>query len=169
MKEQNMASGLFWTLFKNVVVTFAVTAAIVSCTADGNRGTLQRDRDLDNQFMRYEVVPDHRYYYSGGYGKPNAILGIHKDYQLVSDLWQSIEISSVQLEKWIRTIDPEDYRGTAGYFAAYILNPEGERVGIWYSIQSTTRINFIDGNKIEVFTPSLHQPEPGQGRMRRGF
>jgi len=80
-----------------------------------------------------------------------------------------VEISSAQLEKWIRTIDPEDYRGPVGYFAAYILNPAGERVGFWYSIQDTTRINFLEGNKIKVFTPDLHQPEPGAGRMRRRF
>ncbi len=147
----------------------AVLCVLAGCTASGNRRSLQRDRDLDNQFLRYEVVPDHRYYSSGGYDKPNAILGIHKDYELLSNLWRPVPISSAQLEKWIRTIAPEDYRGTAGYFAAYIINPEGKRVGIWYSIQSTTTINFLEGNKIEVETPSLWQPddEPILRRRRR--
>ena len=28
---------------------------------------MDRDRDLDNMFLSYEVLPDHRYYTSGGY------------------------------------------------------------------------------------------------------
>jgi hypothetical protein len=122
-------------------VISALAGVLAGCAAGPNNGTLQRDRDLDNQFLAYEVVPDHKYYFSGGYAKPNAILGIHKDYQLVSDLWQPVEISSGQLERWIRTIAPENYRGTAGYF----------------------------GNKIEVNTPNLHQPEAEGGRRRGRF
>jgi len=147
--------GLFLTLF-----SAATLLLVVGCTAGANRGSLQRDRDLDNQFLRYEVVPDHHYYFSGSHDKPNAILGIHKDYELVSTLWQPVQISSEQLEKWIRFIAPESYRGTGAYYGAYILDPEGKRVGFWYSMQGTTTIKFPGGNKIEVYTPQLQQQKP---------
>jgi hypothetical protein len=162
MKVKGVNTSWVWARVVVFSLFFAATLLLVGCTAGANRGSLQRDRDLDNQFLRYEVVEDHNYYFSGGYDKPNAILGIHKDYELVSDLWQPVQISSAQLEKWIRFIAPESYRGTGGYFAAYILNPEGKRVGFWYSVQSTTTIKFLEGNKIEVYTPELqqHKPEP---------
>ena len=169
MHRKSVNENSVWAGLLVCIAISAVICALAGCTASASRGSLQRDRDLDNQFLRYEVVPDHRYYSSGGYDKPNAILGIHNDYELVSNLWQPVPISSAQLEKWIRTIAPEDYRGRVGYFAAYILDPDGKRVGIWYSIQSTTTINFLEGNRIEVDTPNLWQPddEPILRRWRR--
>jgi hypothetical protein len=144
------------------LATFAASLIfilILSGCAGGNYGTLQRDRELDRMFLTYQVLPDHNYYTSGGYDKPNAILGIHKDYQMVTDLWQSIpNVNSAQIQKWIRTIAPEDRGIGHDYFAYYILDPEGKQVGIWYSIQSSTVVKFLEGNKIEVYTPELIQP-----------
>ena len=166
MKVKGVVTSWVWA---RVLVFSLFSAAVlmhVGCSIDGNRGSLQRDRELDNLFLQYEVVQDHNYYFSGGYDKPNAILGIHKDYELVSDLWQPVQISSAQLEKWIRFIAPETHRGTGAYFAAYILDPEGKRVGFWYSVQSTTTIKFLEGNKIEVYTPDLLQHKPGPILLR---
>lgn len=146
------------------LVLSTVIAALVGCATTGDRGTLQRDRDLNNSILAYEVLPDHNYYFSGGFGRPNAILAIHKDYQLVSDLWQSVQVDSGQMQKWISAIAPHAIPGPSGYFAAYILDPDGNRVGFWYSIQSTTTIRFLEGNKIEIFTPSLDQPMEGSKR-----
>ena len=147
-----------------VVVTIAAIIMISGCAGSGSRGTMKRDQALNQQFLSYQVLPDYTYYFSGGYDKPEAILGIHKDYQLVPGLWQSTQISSAQLEKWIKTISPEDYK-RGGYFAAYILDPDGKRAGIWYSIQDSTTVKFPGDNRIEVYTPDLFQS--GGGRMRR--
>ena len=77
------------------------------CATTSDRGSLQRDRDLNNMITSYEVLPDHNYYFSGSFGRPNAILGIHKDYQLVSNLWQSVQVDSMQMRKWISAIAPD--------------------------------------------------------------
>ena len=151
----------------NLIVCLSLTAVLVilgGCAATGDRGSLQRDRDLNNRILAYEVLPDHNYYFSGGFGRPNAILAIHKDYQLVSDLWQSVQVDSGQMQRWISTISLHAIPGPSGYFAAYILDPGGNRVGFWYSIQSTTTVRFLEGNKIEIFTPSLNQPMEGSRR-----
>jgi hypothetical protein len=147
-----------------VVVIIAVLIMISGCAGSGSHGTMKRDQALNQQFLSFQVLPDYTYYFSGGYDKPEAILGIHKDYQLVPGLWQTAQISSAQLEKWISTISPEDYK-RGGYFAAYILDPDGKRAGIWYSIQNSTTVKFPGENRIEVYTPDLFQS--GGGRMRR--
>jgi hypothetical protein len=157
MYIRNVRTGLIIFLVVTVAGLFA------GCAPSGNYGTLQRSRELDQKFLNYEVLPDYNYFISGVYDKPTAILGIHKDYQLVSDLWEPVQISTAELEKFIQGIDPESYRGTIGYYAAYILDPDGKTVGIWYSIQNTTTVKFLGGNKIEVFTPI---PIPPGGRMR---
>ena len=150
------------TIYIKLVTTVTVVVFLllsnISAFADTQNGKLQRSRDLANLIESYQVIPDHKYYTCGSYDKPNAILGVHKDYQLVSDIWQCIpNVDSTQMEKWIRTISPEDYRA-GGYSAAYILDPSGKKAGFWYSIQDSTLIKFHGEKSIEVYTPDLNQP-----------
>jgi len=163
--------------FKKVSVSFVTLAAAVlalfmlmGCAAGGNYGKLVRDRDLDNMFLNYEVLPDHRYYSTGGYDSPNAILAIHKDYELDNPggLWRPIpNVDSSQMRKWIDTIEPDmNYRGTGSYFAAYIYDPDGKKAGVWYAIESQTTVKFLEGNRIQVYTPELNQD---WNRLNRGF
>ena len=158
MKRKVVNKSSVWTKLIAFYLISAIAVTLVGCAARGNRGTLQRDQELNRMILAYEVLPDHNYYFSGSFDRPNAILGIHKDYQLVSQLWQTVQISSPQLKKWIGTIAPENYRGSTGYFAAYILDPDGKKVGIWYSIQNTTTVEFLEGNKIKVNSPDLYPP-----------
>jgi hypothetical protein len=132
--------------------------ALVNCAASGSRGTLQSDMELNRMILAYKVLPDHNYYHSGSFDRPNAILGIHKDYHLVSQLWKPVQVGSAQLAKWIQSIGPEKYKGQTGYVAAYILNPEGRKVGLWYSIMKNTEVEFLEGNKIKVNSPDLYPP-----------
>lgn len=114
--------------------------------------------ELNRMILAYKVLPDHNYYHSGSFDRPNAILGIHKDYHLVSQLWKPVQVGSAQLAKWIQSIGPEKYKGQTGYVAAYILNPEGRKVGLWYSIMKNTEVEFLEGNKIKVNSPDLYPP-----------
>ena len=84
------------------------------------------------------------------------------------NLWRGIpSVDNAQMKKWIDTIAPEqDYRYSNAYFAAYILNPTGKRVGAWYAIESQTTVKFLEGNKIQVYTPSPAQ-DMGLRRGRR--
>ncbi len=124
-------------------------------------GTLDRDRDLDNLFRNYEVLQDHNYYVSGGYDRPNAILLIHKDYELDNpgNLWVPFPyVDYNQMRKWVYVISSEqDADRSGGYYAAYILDQDGKRVGVWYSVEVFTTVKFLAGNKIQVYTPELNQ------------
>ena len=133
---------------------------LAGCAATGEiYGTVQRDRDLDNQFRSYEVMQDYKYYTSGGYDRPNAILLIHKDYELVNpgNLWVPIpHVDYRQVRKWISVIGSEqDANRTGYYFASYILDQNGQRVGVWYSIGMFATLKFLEGNRILVYTPDL--------------
>jgi len=158
------------TLQKLFLVIAIIPFIFSGCAGTGNYGTLQRDRELDQMFLSYQVLPDYKYYTSGGFDKPNAILGIHKDYRLISDLWKNIpNVDSAQIKKWISTIDPEDRGIGHSYFAYYILDHEGKKVGFWYSIQNFTVVKFLEDNKIEVYTPDLIQPGDEFGDDSRGM
>jgi hypothetical protein len=151
------------------LVAAALALILMAGCAGGNYGKLERNRELDNMFLNYEVLPDHLYYISGGYGKPEAILALHSDYELENtrNLWVSVpNVDYTQMRKWIDTISPEqDYRGTNSYFAAYILDPNGKRVGAWYSIEPLTTVKFLEDNRVQVYTPN-RAPEI---KLNRGF
>jgi len=158
MKRKAVNKRSIWTRLITFFLLSAVTVTLVGCAASNDRGTLQRDQELNRMILAYEIMPEHNYYFSGSFDRPNTILGIHKDYQLVSQLWKKVQISSAQLAKWIGAIAPENYRGSTGYFAAYILDPDGKKVGIWYSIQNTTTVEFLEGNKVKINSPDLYPP-----------
>ena len=159
-----------WNRLSTLLAAILTLFLLIGCAAGGNYGKLDRNRDLVNMFLNYEVLPDHRYYTSGGYDAPDAILAIHKDYELNNsgNLWVPIpNVDYAQMRKWIDTIAPEENYRAGGYFAAYILDPNGKRVGAWYSIQSTTTVKFLEGNKILVYTPDLG-PDLNFRGLRRG-
>jgi hypothetical protein len=149
-----------------VIISLFVLAG---CATGGNFGKTERNRDLDNMFLNYEVLPDHRYYTSGGFDAPDAILAIHRDYELdnTKTYWRVIpNVDYAQMRKWIDTIAPEqNYRYSDAYFAAYILNLDGKRIGAWYSIDTYAKVQFLGGNKILVHTPS---PDLNLRGIRRG-
>ncbi|MDX1775102.1 MAG: hypothetical protein R3297_00815 [Desulfobulbales bacterium] len=154
------------------LITLLTIFLFIGCSG-ANYGKLDRDRDLDNMFLKYEVLTDHRYYISGGYAAPNAIMAIHRDYELYNpgDLWVPVaNVDSLQMRKWIDTIAPEqNYRYANAYFAAYILDPQGERIGAWYSYENFATIKFLDGNRIQVTPPDLFPNiQLQRGRSRRG-
>jgi hypothetical protein len=157
--------------FQKLLLLITVISLLLSgCAGTKKYGTFHLDRELDQMFLSYQVLPDYNYYTSGGYNKPNAILGVHKDYQMVTDFWVSIpNVNSAQIEKWIRTIDPEDIGPGNNYLAYYILDPEGKQVGFWYSIQNYTVVKFLEENKIEVYPPELIQPGDGFDGDGRGM
>ena len=155
----------FFTLLAAIITLFLLAGCV---TTSGNYGKTVRDRDLNNMFLNYEVLPDHNYYTTGGYDKPDAILALHKDYELdnTKTYWRLIpNVDYAQMRKWIDTIAPEqDYRYSNAYFAAYILDPEGKRIGAWYAIDPHATVKFLEGNKILVYAPS---PDLDLRRSRR--
>jgi len=160
MMEKSYTRLSSWERFFFLLASFLTVVLFLGC-ASGNYGKFDRDRDLDNMFLNYEVLPDHRYYTTGGYDAPNAILALHRDYELdnVGNLWVPIpNVNSGQMRKWIDTIAPEqNYRYSGSYFASYILAPDGKRVGAWYSYEDHTTVKFMEGNRIQVYTPQLNK------------
>jgi len=148
------------TLFTIIASTLMLLLLVSSAVAD-IYGTQRIDRNLDNRFRDYEVLQDYNYYTSGGYDRPNAILLIHKDYELDNpgNLWVSIPyVDYNQMRKWVSVISSEqDAKRSGNYYATYLLDQSGNKVGVWYSIEVFATVKFVDGDKILVYTPQLRQ------------
>ena len=133
------------TLFTILVSTLIILLLVSSAVAD-IYGTQRRDRDLDNIFHDYEVLQDYNYYTTGGYDKPNAILLIHKDYELNNpkNLWVPIpNVDNNQIRKWVSVISSEqDAERSSDYYATYLFNQNGKKVGVWYSVEVFATVKF---------------------------
>ena len=62
-----------------------------------------------------------------------------------------------QKRKWISVISTEQDFNTSSNYAAYILDQNGTRVGVWYSAETFATVKFLEGNKILVYTPDVNQ------------
>ena len=62
------------SLTSPVVILF-ITVTIVFGGCAENYGRLQRSAEVDKIFKTYRVLPDHRYYFTGPEGRPDAIMG----------------------------------------------------------------------------------------------
>ena len=75
------------------------------------------------------------------------------------NLWTPIPyVDYEQMRKWVSVISSEqDFNRSGNYYAAYILDQNGQRIGVWYSVEVFATVKFLEGNKVLVYTPDLIQ------------
>jgi len=124
--------------------------ALAAC--GGSYGSLQRSAEVDHAFESLQVLPEYNYYYTGSYYKPKAIIGIHKDYTLVSKLWKPVDLTVDRLKGWIDLMT--NLKGFAfRNLGSNILNARGEVIGIWYSTEDFTTIRMLGDKQVSIYPP----------------
>ncbi len=137
-----------WRLFLSILP--ALMMAVLSGCGSSNYGRLQSSHEVTQVFRNNQILSDHQYFYSGFQRIPYGIIGIDNTYTLRSSHWKPIELNPTllnQLKYRMARVYSLDPRG------AWILDPEGNRMGIWYSSRSNTRIRIEKNNQIVVLTP----------------
>lgn len=130
---------------------------IIGCAED--YGRLVKNREINEIFKSYQVLTDYIYYYSGPEGRPEAIMGIRHDYTLKTTQWTEFTATRPLLKKWVDWLDFNFGNRVHDYpYGSAILDPGGQRVGIWYSIWDWTPVIFHQENILEVYPPM--RPDP---------
>ena len=120
--------------------------------ARGNFGILKLSREVSRIFESYKVLPEYNYYLSGSVTKPRAIMGIDRNYTLATGLWkEAADLTPEQLKKWVDQI--LGFLPPTRTFGAYILDPNGQQVGIWYSPRNDSSVTVQPDNRIEIIPP----------------
>ena len=134
---------------------FLLAALVAGCA--GNYGRYQRDAEILQKFKANQVPSDYRYYYYGFDTSPYALIGVEKKYDAGSNLWREVEPNTEEFKSMIGRIW-SDYG--YGPYAARILDPSGNQVGILYTSISEVPIKFAGSNRISVMphTPFLWGP-----------
>jgi hypothetical protein len=141
-----------------VTVSCVVLAVLCGCSPSNKSkyGRLERSPEITEIFETDQVLADHNYYYSGFQAIPYSIVGIHQEYTLRSSAWKEITPGPALLNRLItrmRSVYTPDPQG------AWILGPDRERVGVWYSSERQTAVRIGQDNRI-----SIAPPEPAELR-----
>jgi hypothetical protein len=115
-----------------------IAALALAGTGCENYGKLQRDSELTRAFENHTLPRDYTYYYYGRENMPYAVMGVGFEYTLESELWQTVDLQSDRFKNMVKWIWTDHNYAPYG---AYILGPEGERIGIWYASISHAAIN----------------------------
>jgi len=130
--------------------SLVLTAVVLSGCGISSYGRLQSSPEADQIFKNNQLLPDYTYYYSGFQRVPYAIIGIDNHYTLRSSVWKPFELNPTVLKQLsyrmlnVYSLDP---RG------AWILDAEGNRVGIWYSSRNQTKIKIEKDRQVVVVAP----------------
>ena len=150
-----MKSKFFLTICSILLLLF-----ITSCAAK-NTSQIRENHKVTQIFRSYTVVPDYNYYYYGIPDLPDAIIGIDKKLTVQSRLWQNMTLTEESLNKLVIDLDrfatgsefAPQYNNR--YRGAYIFDPEGNNVGIWYSKYDWGVFEFQEPDIIIPYAPSL--------------
>ena len=118
--------------------------------ATPNNGKLQPSSEITKIFENNKILSDHVYYYSGLQGVPDAIIGIHTNYSLRMRNWRQIDLTALTLKTWVFRMRAVQQRQPQG---AWILDPDGSRVGIWFAAQRQTAVRLEQNNRVVVVPP----------------
>jgi len=149
------------SFFTIIVLTIVM---LWGCT--GNYGNIQRSREAGRSFENFQVYADHHYYFSGPANIPYAIIGIHENYTLKTGLWKRVDLTSDQLRMWLDL----GMQGTLGFppSGSYIFGPDGQKIGIWYSIFKGTVVKMENDNVVVVHPPSSFPGQNVRPSIERG-
>lgn len=124
-----------------------------------NYGRLKHNDEVTRAFQTSQVEPDYKYYYYGRTNMPYAIVGIDRAYHMQSRVWREVDHDTEQFKKMIFWVWDDVY--VPFYLSgAYITDPGGKKVGIWYSSIWYAAVRFEENNRIVVMpdTPFLGGP-----------
>jgi hypothetical protein len=128
-----------------------LTAALVftGCAAPAT-GRLQSSPEVTEAFKKSRILANHQYYVSGFQRIPYAIIAVDNNYQLRTGYWKPIDIDSTALSHMIYRME---YVYSLNPRGAWILDSEGNRLGVWYSSQYQTTVKRDKNDGITVVNP----------------
>ena len=160
---------------KDRIVRFAVPGffiffAITVSGCLGTYGNLHWDPQVTTAFETHDVRQDFKYYYYGVGNRTFAIAGISSDYVMESKMWREVRKDTEAFKDLISRAWYNDYYSPHDPQGAYILNPGGKQVGVWYSSLRYVTVKFGDNNRIIIIpdTPFLGGPEASSGGSGSG-
>jgi hypothetical protein len=143
-----VAGAKRWFFFLCIVP--ALMMVVSSGCSSSNNGRLQSSQEVTQLFKNNQILSDHQYYSSGFQRIPYGIIGIANKYKLRSSHWKPLDLNPTLLNQLTYRMEHVYSIAPRG---AWILDPEGNRVGIWYSSRDETRVKIEKDDYVVVVIP----------------
>ena len=140
-----------WALYLLLAVA---ASTMLGCAPCEECGSLKRQHDITNLFLNNEIIPGYTYYYNGRDQWPDAIMAIDPNYTVQADFWKPVGLEGEELSEWLRQATIWKQPRRASLNGAEILDPNGKRVGVFFSKFDSLITKFQPDNVIQVFPPS---------------
>ena len=143
-RQSEKSDSLFyaWVQWPAIVICTSLFFLLFSC-ATQNIGKLQPSDDITKIFEDHQLQPGYNYYFYGLQGIPDAIIGIQTNYSLRTDQWRQVDLTAQTLKTWISRMQAVQLVRPQG---AWILDHEGNPVGIWFSGMRQTAVRLQQNN-----------------------
>lgn len=132
-------------------------AFLSGCIASNpNFANLKYNNDVKEQFESERIDPNYNYFYYGRDVRPDVIIGLSKDLELVSDLWKAVDLNPEQLREWRTHRFGYRWYRWSGHSGSVIQTKQGKKLGLWYSFRDwkqRARIELLSNNQIRVSSP----------------
>ena len=151
------------SLSRYCIFACALTLLIGLAGCAGDYGKFQRDEQVWHAFENNQLSPDYNYYHNSHHNETYAIIGLDPNYSLQSKFWREVEPSTEEFRGLASRLW-EDYNRYR--FGANLLDPNGNKIGVWYSSEYIADIRFYEDNQVKVrmLTPWLGGPDDDIGR-----
>jgi len=146
----------------SLIFLIAALTLLIGCS--GTWGKYKRSDEVTKIYETYQVLPDYNYYYTGSNVRPDAVMGIQKNYTLTSaDLWIAVNLDSKQLKFWVEDIKKDPSYQPDGYF---ILDDKGKQIGTYYTRWDTGPVKMQGEKQVEVYLPDKDTYKRGPSPSR---
>lgn len=141
---------------KNIIslLAFCIVSVLLSmgCVAKGPTGRWQQNQEAQRLFTSASIQENHSYYYTGQKANPDAIIAINNAYRLQSNLWIAIDVTPKLIKEWLAWYRSE-FSMYCTYRGGYIMTPDNQIAGIWYSKELLNTIYSPEPGVVEVYLP----------------
>ena len=151
-------------IFAALLISGCFTLQISGCATSGNYGVLRSNPEVTREFKHSRPFENHRYYYFGWIGEPDAVIGIQNDYTLLSRLWKPVDLDRISLQVLkdrMLNRDPTNFNG------AVLKDSAGNRMGVWFSDARGATIKMAGDKQIAFIRPHPRPIERDDDPFRR--
>jgi len=148
------------TTMLSVFLLVVILSALSGCATTGKSSGVTYSQEATDIWHSYEILPNHHYYFWGPVSQPFYIIGIDEKYQLTPSHWKPVDLTPAMLKNWFNYIDPR-VGFSPNLYGALITGPDGERIGLWYSVRDWRRLGSAslgENNQVTVTTPPRDDP-----------
>ena len=137
-----------WAL---AILCLGILMVITGCFS--SYGRIKSNEATSQAFKANQLPGNYKYYYYGRSNMPYAIIGLDSQYKLRSRLWLEVDHNTEAFQKMVEWTWWDTYHHPNYPRGKDILDPEGKKIGIWFSSARWAAVKMLDDQGTVMIAP----------------